>query len=275
MNSNADKIRQRIIFALTITQKQLYTNSIMTEEEKKVFEEFLQWKAEKKKREEEAERQAKLAAQKSIAAEQARVETDIINTPEANEWENEKSKSDKLIQKGIFGVCIIILIALIAILANIDHTPKKEQEPATRENIQKDDESIRIDSIKKANRIDKVKHSIKIIKAYLSAPNSAGGVDAHFIWKNVSDKTIKYLTWSGYPINAVGDAVACEIRGRSESGGKVTGPIKPGTTYGYGYYWECLWYNYSAKKLVLTGIDIEYMDGSTMRINQNELKYIR
>ena len=130
----------------------------MTEEEKKEFEEFLQWKAEKKKREEEAERQAKLAAQKSIAAEQARVETDIINTPEANEWENEKSKSDKLIQKGIFGVCIIILIALIAILANIDHTPKKEQEPATRENIQKDDESIRIDSIKKANRIDKVNH---------------------------------------------------------------------------------------------------------------------
>ena len=115
----------------------------------------------------------------------------------------------------------------------------------------------------------------KIIKAYLSAPNSAGGVDAHFIWKNVSDKTIKYLTWSGYPINAVGDAVACEIRGITESGGKVTGPIKPGATDGRNTYWECLWYNYSAKKLVLTGIDIEYMDGSTMRINQNELKYIR
>ena len=30
-----------------------------------------------------------------------------------------------------------------------------------------------------------------------------------------------------------------------------------------------------AKKLVLTGINIEYMDGSTMRINKNELKYIR
>ena len=248
----------------------------MTEEEKKEFEEFLQWKAEKKKREEEeAERQAKLAAQKSIAAEQARVETDIINTPEANEWENEKSKSDKLIQKGLFGLCIFILIALIAILANIDHTPKNEQVSAARENIQKDADSIRIDSIRKADRIDKVKHSIKIIKAYLSAPNSAGGVDAHFIWKNVSKKTIKYLTWSGYPINAVGDPVSCEIRRISESGGKVTGPIKPGATDGYDGCWECLWYNYSAKKLILTGIDIEYMDGSTMRINQNELKYIR
>ena len=249
----------------------------MTEEEKKEFEEFLQWKAEKKQKEEEeeAERQAKLVDQKCIAADQVRAEADIINTPETNKWENEKSKSDKLIQKGIFGVCFIILIALIAILANIDHTPKKEQDPATRENIQKDDESIRIDSIKKANRIDKVKHSIKIIKAYLSAPNSAGGVDAHFIWKNVSKKTIKYLTWSGYPINAVGDPVSCEIRRISESGGKVTGPIKPGATDGYDGCWECLWYNYSAKKLILTGIDNEYMDGSTMRINQNELKYIR
>ena len=52
---------------------------------------------------------------------------------------------------------------------------------ATRENIQKDADSIRIDSIRKADRIDKVKHSIKIIKAYLSAPNSAGGVDAHLV----------------------------------------------------------------------------------------------
>ena len=52
----------------------------MTEEEKKEFEEFLQWKAEKKKKEEEeAERQAKLADQKSIAAEQARVETFLRN----------------------------------------------------------------------------------------------------------------------------------------------------------------------------------------------------
>ena len=249
----------------------------MTEEEKKEFEEFLQWKAEKKQKEEEeeAERQAKLVDQKCIAADQVRAEADIIDTPEPNNWENEKSKSDKLIQKGLFGLCIFILIALIALLATIDHTPKNEQVSATRENIQKDADSIRIDSIRKADRIDKVKHSIKIIKAYLSAPNSAGGVDAHLVWKNVSKKTIKYLTWSGYPINAVGDPVSCEIRRISESGGKVTGPIKPGATDGYDGCWECLWYNYSAKKLILTGIDIEYMDGSTMRINQNELKYIR
>ena len=53
----------------------------MTEEEKKEFEEFLQWKAEKKQKEEEeeAERQAKLVDQKCIAADQVRAEADIIN----------------------------------------------------------------------------------------------------------------------------------------------------------------------------------------------------
>ena len=89
------------------------------------------------------------------------------------------------------------------------------------------------------------------------------------------DKPIKYLNWRGYPINAVGDPVSCEVRRTIEGGGKVTGPIKPGTTYGYGKYWDCLWYNYSAKKLVLTEINIEDMDGSSIHINKNELKYVR
>ena len=275
----------------------------MTEEEKKEFEEFLQWKAEKKKKEEEEKREqqkelekiAEQAKQEHMAAEQAKAKQQAANPSTSNnKWENEKSNSDKFMQKAMVFICTIMIAALVIILVRIDHDPSNSPATVAKENIQKKDsndaiiaaqaeqeekaaykERVRLDSIRKANRIEQVKHSVKIIKAYLSSPNSAGGVDAHLVWKNVSKKTIKYLTWSGYPINAVGDAVECEIRGVSESGGKVTGPIKPGTTYGYGYYWECLWYNYSAKKLVLTGINIEYMDGSTMRINKNELKYIR
>lgn len=273
----------------------------MTEEEKKEFEEFLQWKAEKKKKEEEekreqeeAEKQVEQAEQEHITAEQAKLQSQAANSSNPTKWIDEKSGSDKFMQKIMFLVCTIMIAALVIILVRIDHDPSNSPATVAKENIQKKDsndaiiaaqaeqeekaaykERVRLDSIRKANRIEQVKHSVKIIKAYLSSPNSAGGVDAHLVWKNVSKKTIKYLTWSGYPINAVGDAVECEIRGVSESGGKVTGPIKPGTTYGYGYYWECLWYNYSAKKLVLTGINIEYMDGSTMRINKNELKYIR
>lgn len=73
----------------------------------------------------------------------------------------------------------------------------------------------------------------------------------------------------------MGDPVSCEVRGTIEGGGTVTGPIKPGATDGYGTYWDCLWYNYSAKKLVLTDIYIEYMDDSSIHINSNELKYVR
>lgn len=270
----------------------------MTDEEKKEFEEFLQWKAEKKKKEEEEKREqeeleklAEQAKQERMAAEQAKAKQQAFNP---NKWTNEKSESDKFMQKVIVFVCIVMIAGFVIILARIDHNPNNSPATVAKENIQKKDsidaiiaaqtekeekaaykERVRLDSIRKADRIDQVKHSVKILKAYLSSPNSAGGVDAHLVWKNVSKKTIKYLTWSGYPINAVGDAVSCEIRGRSESGGKVTGPVKPGTTFGYGYCWECLWYNYSAKKLILTGIEIEYMDGSTMRINKNELKYIR
>lgn len=273
----------------------------MTDEEKKEFEEFLQWKAEKKKKEEEEKKEqeeleklAEQAKQERMSAEQAKAKQQASNPSNSNKWTNEKSESDKFMQKVIVFVCIVMIAGFVIILARIDHDPNNSPATVAKENIQKKDsidaiivaqeekeekaaykERVRLDSIRKANRIDQVKHSVKIIKAYLSSPNSAGGVDAHLVWKNVSKKTIKYLTWSGYPINAVGDPVDCEIRGVSESGGRVTGPIKPGTTYGYGKYWECLWYNYSAKKLVLTGIDIEYMDGSTMRINKNELKYIR
>ena len=268
----------------------------MTEEEKKEFEEFLQWKAEKKKKEEKEKREqeerekAELDKQESLVAEQAKANTQAANSSKPNKLANEKSDYNKFAQKALYIICCIVIATLLIILAR--RINKHNNSPATvaKENIENEDSidaslaaqtetdeeaAYSLDSIRKVDRIDQVKHSVKILKAYLSSPNSAGGVDAHLVWKNVSKKTIKYLTWSGYPINAVGDPVDCEIRGVSESGGRVTGPIKPGTTYCYGKYWECLWYNYSAKKLVLTGIDIEYMDGSTMRINKNELKYIR
>ena len=268
----------------------------MTEEEKKEVEEFLHWNAEKKKREEEEKREqeerekVELAKQESLIAEQAKANTQAANSSKPNKLANEKSDYDMFAQKALYIICCIVIATLLIILAR--RINKHNNSPATvaKENIENEDSidaslaaqtetdeeaAYSLDSIRKANRIDQVKHSVKILKAYLSSPNSAGGVDAHLVWKNVSKKTIKYLNWSGYPINAVGDPVSCEIRGISESGGKVTGPIKPGTTYGYGKYWECVWYNYSAKKLILTGIDIEYMDGSTMHINQNELKYIR
>ena len=271
----------------------------MTEDEKKEFEEFLEWKAEKKRKEEEnkvkqkeAERQVKVNAQMPQVEEEKSMEFDNKQVPYSS---NNKIESNNTGEKPttfplpfvifIFLLLFIMCIALLKISTDGNQTTSYQTESTSNSEADKERldslaaidaaETKRLESLKRAKRIDLLKNTIKIKKAYLSSPNSAGGVDAHLVWKNVSNKTIKYLNWSGYPINAVGDPVSCEARGTIEGGGKVTGPIKPGATYGYGTYWDCLWYNYSAKKLVLTGIYIEYMDGSSININKNELKYVR
>lgn len=278
----------------------------MTEEEKKEFEEFLEWKAEKKRKEEEdqkkqeeAEKQEKLDSPNPHVEEEKSEELDKKDDSSSKKIDSkgsEEESSNFPLPIKIIGILLVILFLFALIKNSIDqnststneseivysksenvssNVSKVDKEKQKSINAEKAAEKKKQDSIKRAERIDLLKHTIKIKKAYLSSPNSAGGVDAHFIWKNVSKKTVKYLNWSGYPINAVGDPVSCEVRRVTESGGMVTGPIKPGATYGYGTYWECLWYNYSAKKLVLTEINIEYMDGSYINISKDELKYVR
>ena len=271
----------------------------MTEDEKKEFEEFLEWKAEKKRKEEEnkakqeeAERQVKVNAQMPQVEEEKSMEFDNKQVPYSSnnkiESNNTGGKTTTFPLPFVLFIFLLLFIMCIALLPNsTDGNQTTSYQTESTSNSEADKERLdslaaidaaeakRQDSLKRAKRIELLKNTIKIKKAYLSSPNSAGGVDAHLVWKNVSNKTIKYLNWSGYPINAVGDPVSCEARGTIEGGGKVTGPIKPGATYGYGTYWDCLWYNYSAKKLVLTDIYIEYMDGSSIHINSNELKYVR
>ena len=240
----------------------------------------------------EAERQVKVNAKMPQVEEEESMEFDNKQVPYSSNNKNESNNTGE--KPTTFPLAFVLLISLIIFLFCIcllkdcsDNNQTSSYQTEATSNSEADKERLdslaaidaaetkRLDSIKRAKRIDLLKNTIKIKKAYLSSPNSAGGVDAHLVWKNVSNKTIKYLTWSGYPINAVGDPVSCEARGTIEGGGTVTGPIKPGATDGYGTYWDCLWYNYSAKKLVLTEIDIEYMDGSTIHINRNELKYVR
>lgn len=123
-------------------------------------------------------------------------------------------------------------------------------------------------------RILDLKNTIKIINVYTSEPNSASGVDIHTIWKNTSNKTIKYISFYWTPYNAVNDEVPCLIRGFKNWGGKVTGPIKPGQVYGYGRSWECLWYNNTIKRATLDKIEIEYMDGTSKIIEYYDIEYV-
>ncbi len=188
-------------------------------------------------------------------------------------------------------LCCIMSLCIFAMLSCMSKEEKerKRAEKAKVEREQFVNDSMRVeleksieeaekqkklfqDSIAKAQQVEAIKNSIKITSYYLSEPNSANGVSAYFYYKNLSDKTIKYLCWEGYPINAVGDAVSCSIRDISTFRGRDTGPIKKGHTSGG--CWDCAWYNSTAHKLILTSVDIEYMDGSTLQIQGEDLYVI-
>lgn len=272
----------------------------MTEDEKKEFEEFLQWKKEK---------------QKKLSQEQQQPEKQVFHSEELEESQEEepepfydstqvvKKKADSpqnLSQnKNTTTDKIMIAIGLILIPCFISSLVWKHNLQDDKKNTNKTDNNYEVvdsfnllqekrdsiiqakadsakasaDSIRKAKRIDFLRHSIHITTARLSSPNSAAGVDAIIYYKNLSNKTIKYFIWEGYAKNAVGDIVENEIGGNVSFSGKDTGPIRPGKTGGG--CWDCIIYNWTAKKLVMTSVTIEYMDGTELKISKKEIKYIR
>jgi len=179
----------------------------------------------------------------------------------------------------------LTLVFSIFIIGSITYILKEEQaridsqaavEAAKADSLRRC-EAARRESLKveyEKSRINELKNAIRIINVYPSKPNSAGGVDVHTIYRNTSSKTYKYVSFKWVPINAVGDVVACSIWGFRIAGGKVTGPVKPGETRGYGRYWDCVWYNNTVTKVLLTGIEIEYMDGTNITIGPKDIGYV-
>ncbi len=100
------------------------------------------------------------------------------------------------------------------------------------------------------------------------APNSAGGVDVSIEFKNLSDKTIKYITFKVVPYNAVDDVVECEIRGISERLLKATGPIAANDVRS-DMVWQDVWYNTTIKRCTAVVYKIIYMDGSSLERPNN------
>lgn len=111
---------------------------------------------------------------------------------------------------------------------------------------------------------------IEITHAKLCSPNTAGGCDYEFYYKNLSAKTIKYLHIYGITYNAVNDPVACEIRKDIEFCGKITGPIYPGDNYAG--IWHNIIYNNSANYLKINSIKIIYMDNTSITLSSRSIK---
>ena len=100
------------------------------------------------------------------------------------------------------------------------------------------------------------------IKKLSKTTNSVGGVSVSIVWKNNTDKTVKYFKWTGFPTNAVGDMVSCSIRDYSYFTGRETGPIKPNKKSDP--YWDCVWYCWQVDKIHITKVEVEYMDGTSI-----------
>lgn len=250
----------------------------MTDDEKREFEEFLKWKAERNK---ECLKLEKDSHENHNSSEQIQPNNRISTS----EQPQEESKGDVNFKLLAFGGGLIFIIFIIILLS---HSFQKQNEIQLKQEQAYDSirnernkiielktakEKAVKDSIAKVKRINTLRHTVKITTAHLSSPNSAGGCDATVYYKNLSNKTIKYFYWEGFCKNTVGDRVACEIRGYETYRGKDTGPVRPRRSSGG--TWDCIIYNYSARKLIITNVEIVYMDGSSINISQNEMKYIK
>jgi len=121
----------------------------------------------------------------------------------------------------------------------------------------------------------KAREIVRVSKIYPSKPNSADGVDLYVHWTNMSDNTIKYIYFSAVPINAVGDVVSSDIGGATTYTGQHTGPVTARESFGSEYVWENAWYNNTIRTVKLQKVEIIYMDGSTVTLEDDDVAYIQ
>lgn len=109
------------------------------------------------------------------------------------------------------------------------------------------------------------------VETWQYGANSAGGVSVRICYKNDTEKTIKYAKFIVVPYNAVQDQVSCSISRISEKYLSITGPIAPNAQNRP--YWENCWYNNTICTVVLTKIELEYMDGSKETLKGSDIRY--
>ena len=70
------------------------------------------------------------------------------------------------------------------------------------------------------------KPAVELTDVYFTV-DAFDGVSPTVCFRNNSNKTIKYVTFTLVPLNAVGDRTSCTISGRSTVTAQVVGPIAP------------------------------------------------
>ncbi|MDF2541892.1 MAG: Fibronectin type domain protein [Herbinix sp.] len=106
------------------------------------------------------------------------------------------------------------------------------------------------------------------ISDFMLDMNSVGGVSISMNFFNNSSKTIKYVTFTVNPYNAVDDRIACVIWDDYSFQIEVTGPVK---TDQFNYAaWDVIWYNGTTEYAKIVKAEIIYTDGTTKTISMNK-----
>lgn len=115
---------------------------------------------------------------------------------------------------------------------------------------------------------------VVITDIFPDGPNSIGGVNVVIYFLNTSDKPIKYITYEVVPYNRVRDIVGSEIGGKRKASLRKTGPIAPNEKSRA--EWKNVWYNSTIECARLTGMNIDFMDGSTASVGPEKInEYFR
>lgn len=139
-------------------------------------------------------------------------------------------------------------------------------------------------SVEEQQRREKEHEYLKLMApAYIEVKkinmDSAGGNEVSIKFTNCSSQRIKYVYFTGYFLNAVGDKCRNEIDGSTVWKYTGVGPVSrfPDTPDNYGSHIKYLnsdppFYSKNARKLILSSVTIEYMNGKKVVLTGSELK---
>lgn len=183
---------------------------------------------------------------------------------------------------GTMIVLIIVFIVLIVVIVNLSKTSSNNNSSdstppsnvSQNESVSEKNDVSLTDQEENSSTFEP-QSILSITSAVTSKPNSAGGVDLYITWQNKSNKTIKYIYFYAQPYNAVNDPVSCTIRHQSIMKCSSTGPYESGDgSAATGMHWDNAWYNNTIKTVKIVQIEIEYMDGTSITLNEEEIGQI-
>ena len=114
------------------------------------------------------------------------------------------------------------------------------------------------------------KPSISITRVYFHH-NDIGGLNLNISFKNLSNKSIKYIIFTTEFKNSVGDDVYCNIYNSNTRHLRYTGPLDSGKSDTA--YWDAVIYNWDCSQVHFYTISVTFMDGTTQEMSYSAYWY--